>query len=590
MSRLVDYYEEELNYLIDAGREFARTHPERAQFLTPDNPRARDPHVERLLEAFAFLAGRIRMRLDDDFPELTRSLLGLAWPHYLRPIPAMATLEMTPKEGMIKEPTRVPKGSLIDSDPVGPGRACRFRTAFDADLLPLSVERAEIEATPTGDGLLRVRFRAHKGTDPSALSPLRLRLHLAGEPAITYELYRLLTSSVRQASVAFTTPDGRAVRRLLATDAIVPAGLDVEENVLPADDRSFPGFRLLQEYFLFPEKYLYLDVALGRALGDAAGAAGFDVEFALAEAAPKGLRPAATNFRLSCTPVLNLFERDAEPIRLTHRATEYRVIADFSRPDEFEVYEVLAVESIARASRRKIVYRPFYAFHHLPTDAGEPAPFYVETARPSQTREGWDTFLSFVPATTGRLPEVESVSCRLRCTNGLLAKDLHIGQVRHAVEGFPDAVQARNITAPTRPVWPDAGGEVLWRLIAHLGFNLVSLRDAATFRGLLSLYGEMGERAVADANRRRIAGIHDVRLEPATTMHRGTVIRGTEMTVALQEEHFADRGDIRLFAATLSGFLGLYASINSFVRLVVVGQPSGTKIACPPRFSARQSL
>ena len=590
MSRLLDYYEEELNYLIEAGREFARTHPERAQFLTPDNPRARDPHVERLLEGFAFLAGRIRMRLDDDYPEVTRALISLVWPHYLRPIPAMATLEMTPKEGMIKEPTRIPEGALVDSDPVAVGRACRFRTAYDVDLLPLVVERAEIEGTPTGDGLVRIRFRAHKGTDLAALGPLRLRLHLAGEPAVANELYRLLTSSVRAVAVSATAADGRAVRRGLPADAIAAAGLDVDDNVLPADDRSFPGFRLLQEYFLFPEKFLYVDVALGRALADAAGTPGFDLEFALAEAAPKGLRPAAANFRLGCAPILNLFERDAEPIRLTHEAGEYRVIADFSRPDEFEVYEVLSVESIARASRRKIVYRPFFAFHHLPAEGSEPAPFYVETSRPSLSREGWDTFLSFVAGNAGRLPEVESVSSRLRCTNGLLTKDLHIGQIRHAVGGIPESVQARNITAPTRPTWPETGGEVLWRLIAHLGFNLVSLRDAAAFRGILSLYGEAGERAVADANRRRIGGVKDVRLAPATTMHRGTVIRGTEMTVELREEHFADWGDIRLFAAALSGFLALYASINSFVRLVVLCQPSGTRITCPPRFSARRSL
>jgi type VI secretion system protein ImpG len=589
MPRLLDYYEEELGYLIEAGREFARTHPDRARMLSPDNPRARDPHVERLLEAFAFLAGRIRMRLDDDYPELTRSLLSLVWPHYLRPVPAMATLEIAPKEGMIQAPTRVAKGALVDSDPVG-GRACRFRTAYDVTLLPLAVERAEIEATPTGDGLLRVRFRLLKGADPASLAPLTARLHLAGEPAVTYELYRLLTSAVRETRVAWTSADGRTHARTLPAGAIAPVGLGADETVLPADDRSFPGFRLLQEYFLFPEKFLYVDVDLDRAVADLGGAASFDVEFALTEAAPKALRVAATHFRLHCAPIVNLFERDAEPIRLTQRATEYRVIADHGRPDDFEVYEVLSVESIARESRRKVTYRPFHAFHHLGDDGGEPAPFYVEVIRAKPMGEGWDTYLSFARPPGGRMPEVESVSCRLTCTSGARTKDLRVGQIRHAAQGLPDAVTVRTITAPTRPTWPEMESGAPWRLIAHLGLNLVSLRDPATLRGLLSLYGETGERSVVDANRRRIAGVRSVAMAKATTMHRGTVVRGTEMTVEVQEEHFADRGDLRLFASTLAGFLALYASINSFVRLVVIARPSGETLRCPPRLSARQGL
>ena len=591
MSRLLEYYEEELNYLLEAGREFARVHPERAQFLAPDNPRGRDPHVERLMESFAFLAGRIRMRLEDDFPQLTHSLLQLVWPHYLKPIPAMATLEFQPKEGMVKEVVRVPRGSLIDSDPVRGTRACRFQTRYDVDLLPLALESARLESGTTGDGVIRLEFRFHSGADPSALGPAVARIHLVGEPAVTYELYRLLTASVRRADIVYQTEAGETRRRTFGDGVPAPAGLAESESVLTSSERSFPGFRLLQEYFLFPEKFLYLDFPVGEALKGSGATGNFSVEVALTEAPPKGLRVSEQNFRLNCTPILNLFERDAEPIRLDRKAFEYRVMADFSRLDEFEVYEVRSVESVGRTSRKRIDYRPYFAFHHLATGADrQAAPFYHTITRLSQTRAGWETYLSFPESGNRKQPEAETISCHLTCTNGALTDQLRIGQICHPGEGVPEYVRCRNITQATKAVWPPIEGGAEWRFIAHLAFNLISLSDLDTFRGVLSLYGELGDRSTVEANRRKIEGVQSITLGPAQTLYRGAVIRGTEVAVELLDDHFADRGDIRLFAAALSEFLALYASINSFVRLVVVATPSGMRLTCPPRFSVRKSL
>lgn len=92
------YYEEEMRYLKEAGLEFSKAHPDRAAMLNLDRVGTRDPYVERLFEGFAFLTGRIRQKLDDDFPELTEGLVNMLWPHYLRMIPSLTVLELIPDD------------------------------------------------------------------------------------------------------------------------------------------------------------------------------------------------------------------------------------------------------------------------------------------------------------------------------------------------------------------------------------------------------------------------------------------------------------------------------------------------------------
>lgn len=591
MSRLLDYYEEELNYLLEAGREFAKIHPERAQLLAPDDPRGRDPHVERLLEAFSFIAGRIRMRLDDDYPEFTRALLSLIWPHYLKPIPSMATIELLPKEGMVSEINRITRGALIDSDPVNYSVSCRFKTCYDVDLLPLAVQRAGVEDTGTGNGRIRIRFRLHKGADLSTLGSLNIRLHLVGESSITYDLYSLLTQSVAAMSVEFKDAENQVRHKILPTNRPNLVGFMESNTILPGNERSFPGFRLLQEYFLFPEKFLYLDFPIGLSIANARAVEAFDLILDFNETWPSSLIVSEQNFRLHCTPIINLFERDAEPIRLDRKTTEYRVMADFSRPDDYEVYDINSVHSISRDSRKRTKYQPYFTFGHLQDNQNtKAAPLYTAFSRPSPVGKGWRTYLSFPAAVKDSQLEAETISCELSCTNASLPKDLRIGEIRHPASGIPEFVRCGNISQPTKPVWPAMDEGIQWKFIAHLAFNMSSLSDADSMQTLLSLYGEVGSRQAVDANKRKIKGISKVQLLPATTLHQGAVVRGTEFRIDIQEDHFADRGDLRLFSMTMAEFLALYSSINSFVRLTVVLQPTGEIWTWNPKFSARSSL
>lgn len=582
------YFEEELSYLADAGREYARLHPERARFLYLTDPRARDPHVERLVEAFAFLAGNVRQKLDDDFPELTHALLDLVWPYHLRPIPSMALLELHPRPGKVREAQLVPRGFLVDSQPVIPDPqrpsekvACRFRTAYDVEIHPFELAEAGLVADQAGQPRLRLRFALIKGAENARLHVGRLRLHLAGERAAAFGLYQIL----RQQVDSILLRVGTETKRLLPPDAFRPVGFAPEEEVLPYPSVSFPGYRLLAEYFSFPEKFLFLDlVGLGTIpLGPKDS--GFELEIRFRGAVPDSFHPTTENFRLYTTPVVNAFPRGGEPITVTHLKTRHRVIGDFTHPESYEVLSVDSVEAIRQSDGARYRRHPFFSFAHDDgaTTDGESGIYHHVTHR-RMPGGAWLTYLSLVSARRGRLPAEEVLSLTLTCTNGRLCREVGIESIRIPATEKLDFITCHNITRPTEAIYPRLGAGTEWRFVSQMALNLLSLSDPAAFRSLLALY-DAGDQP---ANRRRIESIQAARLAPREILDRGAPIRGATLTLTVDETHFDDAGDLLIFSEVLSEFLSLYSGINSFTELTVE-QTSGAILRCAPA-RGKQSL
>ena len=208
-----EYYDEELRYLDEAAREFAEVYPQRARFLNLNQLDDRDPYVERLFEGVAFLNGRIRQKLDDELPELTQSLLGLLWPHFLRPIPSFSILEFNTISDRSQEPFTIERGAEVASDPVRGLHICRFRTCYDVRIRPITL----VEAVLENSSIIRFRFHIEAGADYDSLfavddlSPpddyqrhlcrcIRLFIHNADQPtASTLHLY--LTNYVQKSVI-----------------------------------------------------------------------------------------------------------------------------------------------------------------------------------------------------------------------------------------------------------------------------------------------------------------------------------------------------------------------------------------------------
>jgi type VI secretion system protein ImpG len=577
------YYQEELELLRELGRDFSREHPTLAPHLGETGS---DPDVERVLEGVAYLTGGIRERLDDDFPQLTQTLLDMLWPHYLRPVPSSTIVEFShPAKPKVTSTERIPRAATeLESVPVD-GTPCRFRTCYDVDFHPLRIAAAQLD--PARRGALRLHFEVlgNAKVGELKLDPLRLFLH--GDLALSSTLYLWLVRHVEGVELEVMTA-GKKERAALSTRPapVQPAGLGEEHALFPYPRHSFPGYRLLQEYFALPQKFLFVDVRGLDALAGLAPETGFDLVFHFRERPPEGLRVTAENVRLHCTPVVNLSSRDADPIRLDHRKTSYLLRPSDPEPNHFEVYSVDSVTGLAHGTGERRKYLPFYSFQHGMGSGDARAVYYQLRRVPAVGKPNSDVYLSFVTAEErGQLPETETVSVELTCTNRRLPEGLRPGDIRQQTDLSPQFADFRNLTPLTPSVLPPLGGGFHWRLISHLALNQVSLSSPEALRGILGLYNfqALYDRQAGRANQLRLAALSTVEARPSERIFRGTPMRGIATRIELDEAGFAGEGELYLFATVLEEFLALYVSVNAFSQLTIRGKQKGETYAWLPR-------
>ncbi|HKX26975.1 MAG TPA: type VI secretion system baseplate subunit TssF [Blastocatellia bacterium] len=602
---LLGYYERELIFLRQLGAEFAGKYPKVAGRLSLEPDKCEDPHVERLIEAFAFLAGRIHLKLDDELPEMTEAFLNVLYPHYLAPIPSMsiAHFALDPEQGKLTTAYRIERGAILYSRPIQ-GTPCRFRTAYPVTLWPVEVESACFEsADPVSSrgrweqAEIRIGLRCVNNTRLGELkaaqdekAPLieSLRFYLSGEPQLVYPLYEAIFNHAVQVELRpKAAPKGHrsgSGERGLPSPVRLPAsslrtvGFEPDEGLLGYTARSFLGYRLLTEYFAFPDKFLFFDVT-GLDLAARSGfGEQFEIVIRLRDVPPPRAPVTAETFRLGCTPIVNLFGKIAEPIDLTQEQHEYRVVPDRHQQLATEVYSIDSVISDAPYLKEVHTFHPFYSFGH----AGGREPggsFWHATRRPSQRRDdqGTEVYLSLVDLDFNpRVPGVETITAQTTCTNRDLPSRLPFGSKEgdFEVENAGPLARVRCLRKPTGAFRPPLRRGAHWRLISHLSLNHLSLvsdaRDGSpeALREILTLYDFLDSAAT----RKQIHGLTRVgsrRVVRQTGSRIGTgFVRGIETTLEFDEEQYVG-GGVFLFASVLERFLGLYASINSFNQLVV---------------------
>jgi type VI secretion system protein ImpG len=589
---LLYYYERELTFLRRMGADFAQRYPKVASRLQLEPDKCEDPHVERLLEGFAFLAARVHLKIDDDFPEITESLLNIVYPHYVRPLPAMSLVEfqLDPEQGKLTTGYKIPRDTLLYSRPVG-GVPCKFRSCYDTTLWPVTVAAAQWTSPdrlspPVKDleasAALRIELRCLPDIGFDKLDLSTLRLHLSGESNLAYSLYELLGNNCTGILVRDPSQPNRQPV-VLPPSSLQPVGFAEDEGILPYPGRSFLAYRMLQEYFTFPEKFLFLDLSGFEQLR----AAGFgdQAEFVFLispfERADRRsmLESGVTTrtIRLACTPVVNLFPQTSEPVLLDQRRHEYAITPDARRRLTTEIFSVDEVVGVSPGSPDAVKFEPFYSSRHA-TERGKQQAYWYARRRPSPWRSdgGTDVYLSFVDLSERMVhPGLDSVTARLTCFNGDLPGRLPFGNPNGDFE-LPGGGPVRKTIAlvkPTGVVQPPLGKPQLWRLISQLSLNYLSLVEGGTeaLQELLRLHN-FADSASAET---QIQGIKSVRSAPHHSRIVGeygvSFARGRRVEIEFDESQFTG-GGLYLFASVLERFLGLYASLNSFCVLAARSQ------------------
>lgn len=583
---LLRYYHRELAFIRRLGGEFADKHPDVAAALQLGKDACEDPHVERMIMAFAYLNARIRRKLDDDFPELTNAFLGVLYPHYQAPTPSMAIVEfeLDRGQGGLTKGYSIDRQSELETEPIR-GEPCRFRTSYPVTLWPIEVTSAHLGGLPfdsavtAEDASVVLRINLKCFADDMTFSKLEmstLRFFLNGQGQHVLELYELLFNNIVE--VVLANAEGDKNPRLLGPDSIQTVGFGRDEEILPYSPRSFSGYRILSEYFAFPQKFCFFDlVGLNEELLENLGNQ-IQLRFYLNRTSSElEHNISESTFRLGCTPVVNLFSTRAEPIRLTQTESEYRIEADARRPMAVEVYSVDRVTG-ASPGGDEVEYQPFYSFKHA-VDRKSWRTFWYAERRPSRrdlhrVDHGTEVYLDLVDlgfsATT---PADWTVVVEATCLNRDLPKRLPFGgnqPILQLVDGGP--ISGINcLTKPTPTHRPELEHGAMWRLVSHLTLNHLSIAgpDARpdALQEILTLYDHTESRET----KTKIAGILEVSSRRIVgRLQRGLMggfCRGMEVTILFNEEHYSDKS-LFMFASVLERFLGLYCSVNSFTKLV----------------------
>ncbi len=579
------YYSDELAYLRDLGAEFANENPNLAPFLARTS---RDPDVERLLEGFAFLTGRLRQKIDDEIPELSHSLIGLFWPNYLRPIPAATIVEFTPEPGALTAPHHLDRGFAMETAPID-GTACQFQTCYNLEIIPARIIDAKAETTAaTSRVTVTVGFDHGLSLAALGMPSLRFYLDYEREPAVAQELFLQLFNHLERCDVR---DPGGDVRHRLPASAISPVGFLPGEEVIPYPMNSFSGYRLLQEYFLFPQKYMFFDVNLGSQTEITSNR--IELVFEFRRSFNNTARLKRDLFRLNCTPAINIFKHDGQPIRVDHTKTEYRVRAAGQRANHFSIYSVDRVRGWVQGQNRRIDYQLFESFRHADGRAEEGVMYFRTNVQPATVGRGVDTYISFVDDKENlAIPPTQTVTLELTCTNGSLAERLGVGAINRPSGDTIPGVNFSNVGQITHQVPPPITGNLLWRLISNLALNFSSIASIDGLRTVLSNYNF---RALVDDRERRrmellLDSLREIRTKPIDWMVRGLPVRGLRVDLSVEESKQGGPGEAFLFGSVLSHYLQNFSSLNSCSQLTIKCLDSGMSFEWPVRIGQKSIL
>lgn len=582
---LLPYYERELEYLRHLGAEFARLHPKIAGRLRLGGDTIEDPHVSRLIESVAFLNARVRRKLDDGFPELVNSLLDVLHPQFLAPLPSMAIVRFE-ADPEATAPYFVARETPLETDPIH-GPPCRFRTGYPTTVWPFRESRARFSGTPFSAPATREASRAAAVIQISLacasrqngfgkLKPPALRFFLRGQPSRVAELYQRLFEDALEVALATAPNDPDPI--VLPASCLRQVGFEPEEGLLPFPARTSNAYRLLTEYFAFPTKFHFVELA------DipVARLARFQDKLEIFVYLRNGSRELeqsvnAETFALGCTPVVNLFRQRADPIQLTHGTSEVHVVPDARAPLSNEIWSIDQVTAHARDGS-KLPIRPFYGSGHG-VERSRDQLYWHAARRAAPTPEGvkdggTEMHLSLVDLgfqTTASDSWVLDV--RTTCTNRNLPARLPFGggEPRLAFsEGGGSLKGVRCLTQPTTTLRPERGKDAVWKLVSLLSLNHLSLAGGPeALREILSLH----DAVQSPENRNVIASILDVksRSKSMRIVSGGLpgIVRGLEIELRLDPARLKASG-LYLFACVLERFLARYASVNTFLELAVV--------------------
>jgi type VI secretion system protein ImpG len=599
---LLPYYERELSFLRQHSREFAERYPKLAAQLLLSGEGCDDPHVERMIQSFALLTARVAKKLEDSYPQFTEALLNVLYPHYLRPFPSCSIAHFDHSGGDMTSMTSIPRGTELQSRPVK-GAVCKFRTAWEVELTPVSLAELRFEPIASAPGEVRLPVGCNamlsfslnlRGQAEAGFGKLKkLRVYIDAEPSVASALRDALFLRCLKVYAV-----GAEQRWRIARDRVIgEVGFQQDQALIEMPENAHGAYRYLTEYFCFPEKFNFFDINLAALPASLLAEGKITLHLALGDLradsdASRLLQTLTTpNLRLGCVPVVNLFAQRGDPIRVSNRQSSYPVVADGRRAYAYDVYSIDSVRRVRQTSQGEeiVEFRPFFSLRHGETPEHNGHYWYAQRDHLiAESSPGYETSLSIVDADFDPVqPKTDVLSLQLSCTNRDLPTLMSVGLPSGDLflEGGSSVRAIKLLRKPTPPCRFDHRRDGQWRIISHLSLNHLSLSGSGlvAFQEMLALY-DLPRTA---ATRRQIEGLLGIEVRDRTVWLSGKpfacFVRGQEVCLSIDESSFVGSG-LDVFARCIDRFLGLYVSLNSFSQLLVVSNRTGEElIRCAPR-------
>lgn len=578
---LLHYYVQELQFLRKSGAQFAKNYPKIAARLELNEEECPDPHIERLIEAVAFLTGRVQLQIEKELPVFTTALLDILYPHYLHPVPSLTTAQFkVDPEQQLTAGHLIPKHTSLFTH-TADGVTCHFRTCYPVMLWPLEIIYADFEpptrhrfldTAPEVISLLRLRFSCVGEASLAELNLKQLRVYIHESWLAVAPLYELMFGHTLR--IVLLSP-GCESPVILAKEALVPVGFD--EEVLPYPHHAHPAYRLLQEYFTFSDKFLFFELEQLDHLVIQEGQREFDVLFLFNVRPDKILDIDQDSFRLGCTPIINLFSKVSEPIRLHHRQSEYRLVPDVRLERFTEIHSITKVSAAIDTKDSSTDVQPFFSLKHEFNQQQHQAFWYARRI-PTQHPDimGTDMLLTFLDTEfTPHLPPLETVFAHTLCTNRYLADQIPMEAELQIEENVP-IERIYCLKRPTGQLAPPLSGETVWRLISHLSLNHLSFTEnknnLSALREILRLYNFANDKSIEH----QIAGIRKMNTRKIVRRLAGYdawrgFVHGFEITLEFDQSLYVGSSPF-LLGSVLERFFALYVTANSFTQLIIKEQ------------------
>ncbi len=631
-NRLLEYYNNELIYLKELGAEFSRHYPKVASRLGMQNIDIADPYIERLLEGFAFLTARIQLKMDSEFPRLSQKLLEMIYPNYLAPTPSMAIVELTPdvNKGELSRGFTVPHGTVMESLSVKKDNiTCHYVSAHDVNLLPLKIKSVSLGGIPSSlklnafglnrhqvIGGLKITLQTYEKVPLTSLNLNHIGFYLCGPDIQAHALLELIMAHT--VGIISQIDNESAYKQFLPVNALVHEGFQPTQSLLPNDLRNFDGYRLLQEYYAFPERFLFFSInglapiatnILSHPEETAATAQPdqFDI-FILFDQLPGELESLVdeNHLALHCTPIINLFPKHIERITLTDHQYEYHMVIDNTRPLDYEIFSIRHVYGGNNERKQEQEFRSFYNTYSK--DKGDYGAYFCtrreqrilsENAQWFGSRTGYigsELYVSLVDQNESPYNnDLKYITADALCSNRDLPLLLNKDETRFVLPDSIPVLTTRLRSMPTPPRAPIAEGLFAWKLISHLNLNYLGLVDndpekgAAALRELLELYANVSEPAIA----KQIQGIRHCVMKSIYRRipEQGLIVYGRGIAIDLTVDELAFSGiSPYLFGSVLERFLSRLVSINAFTEMTLHSLQRGKIAHWPVRMGKRNIL